>query len=147
MLKVGVFAIILNQKKKVLLLHRRDHFDIWELPGGGLEEGEAPWDGVIWETKEEVCLDVAVKKLSGVYYKPIKNEITFAFICEIINGTPSVSREADAVQWFAFQDIPKNISLKQLERIQDALENAKEPFLKIQSAPSSVEQYRKDTPV
>jgi len=48
MFKIGVFAIIFNEKKEVLLCHRRD-YDLWNLPGGGLEENESPWDGIIRE--------------------------------------------------------------------------------------------------
>lgn len=73
MFKIGIFAIIFNDQKQVLLLYRRDHFDIWELPGGGLQEGEAPWQGVIRETQEETGLNVNVKQLTGIYFKPLKD--------------------------------------------------------------------------
>lgn len=52
MFKIGAFAIILDEQGRVLLCHRRD-IDAWNLPGGGLLSGEAPWQGVVRETKEE----------------------------------------------------------------------------------------------
>jgi len=51
MFTIGVFAIILDESRRVLLCHRRD-FDLWNLPGGGLERGESPQDGVAFATIE-----------------------------------------------------------------------------------------------
>jgi len=48
---IGVFAVIFNKKKEILLCHRRD-YDLWNLPGGGVEKGESPWQAVARETKE-----------------------------------------------------------------------------------------------
>ena len=42
---IGVFAIILDDGGRVLLCHRRDQ-DLWNLPGGGLESGETPWEAL-----------------------------------------------------------------------------------------------------
>lgn len=49
---IGVFAIVKDEKDRVLLCLRND-YNVWNLPGGGLEAGEAPWQGVIREVKEE----------------------------------------------------------------------------------------------
>ncbi len=119
---IGVFAIILNDKKEVLLCHRRD-YDLWNLPGGGLEVGEAPWQGIVREVQEETGLDVQVRKLSGVYYKSEKDEVVFSFICEIFGGNISLTDEADRIEYFDSRNLPKNISQKQAERISDALNN------------------------
>ena len=68
---------------QVLLVHRSD-YDLWNLPGGGLEKGESPWQGVIREVKEETGLNVSVTRLAGVYSKPDVDEIVFSFECKII---------------------------------------------------------------
>ena len=39
----GAFAIIYDDERRVLLCHRRD-VDAWNLPGGRVEDNEAPWD-------------------------------------------------------------------------------------------------------
>jgi ADP-ribose pyrophosphatase YjhB (NUDIX family) len=39
-LNIGVFAIIFDDKKRILFCHRTDR-DLWNLPGGALEKGEA----------------------------------------------------------------------------------------------------------
>src|SRR3989344_436322 len=82
---IGTFGIIFDKQKRVLLCHRRD-YDLWNLPGGAMESGESPWDGVKREIKEETGLVIEVSKLAGVYSKPDKNEIVFSFICNSIGG-------------------------------------------------------------
>ena len=74
----GAFAIILDDERRVLLCHRRD-IDAWNLPGGRVEEGEAPWDAAIRETREEVGLEVEVARLTGLYWRPERTEVVFAF--------------------------------------------------------------------
>ena len=49
---IGVFGIIRDEQNRVLLCLRND-YDLWNLPGGTLEQGESPWQGVIREVKEE----------------------------------------------------------------------------------------------
>lgn len=127
----GVFAFIFEGKNKILLCHRRD-YDLWNLPGGRLEEGESPWEGVIRETKEETGFDVIVKRLSGIYYKPEQNEIVFCFICEIVGGNIQVNDEADTIEYFLMDAIPKNTIPKHIERIKDILDNPEQIIMKIQ---------------
>ncbi len=76
---IAAFGIIFDKQKRVLLCHRRD-CDLWNLPGGGMEHGESPWDCAKRETKEETGLDVEVVKLAGVYGKPENNAVQFSFI-------------------------------------------------------------------
>ena len=135
---IGVFGIIFNEKMEVLLCHRTD-YDLWNLPGGRLEDGEAPWGGVIREIKEETGLDAKILKLVGIYNKSDKNEIAFSFLCEVVNGSVAVNDEADKIQYFAFNDLPKNTVPKQVERIKDVLENPDKVILKVQTSKSAIE--------
>lgn len=137
---IGTFAIILDSEKRVLLCHRRD-FDLWNLPGGKLEQGESPWEGVMREVKEETGLDVSVDRLAGIYYKSEKNEIVFSFVCTITSGGIQLSQEADKVEYFAPNSLPKNTSPKQVERITDAIEHT-DCVMKTQTGPSSIELIR-----
>lgn len=56
MFTIGVFAIIIDSQERVLFCHRRD-YDFWNLPGGGVESGESPWDALVREIKEETGLE------------------------------------------------------------------------------------------
>ncbi len=136
---LGAFAIILNDKQEVLLCHRRD-YDLWNLPGGGVENEESPWEAVIREVKEEVGLDVKIVSLTGVYSKPEKNEVVFSFLCEVISGKPTLTDEADQIEYFAMDQWPSNVSQKQKERVKDFLDSNFEdlPLFKTQIGPSSL---------
>ncbi len=137
---IGVFAILLDECQRVLLCHRRD-FDLWNLPGGGLEASESPWIGVVREVREEVGLDVVVERLSGVYSKPESDEIVFAFLCRAVGGALTLTVEADQIAYFALNEFPANTSRKQLERVSDVLDALRTgmltPTLKEQYGPSS----------
>jgi ADP-ribose pyrophosphatase YjhB (NUDIX family) len=135
---IGVFGIIFDEEKRVLLCHRRDH-DLWNLPGGGMEHEESPWDGTKREVKEETGLDVEISKLAGVYSKPDKNEIVFSFVCKKIGGEMTLNDEADKIEFFEIEKLPPNMPPKQIERIKDALKVTASAILKIQTGKSTIE--------
>jgi ADP-ribose pyrophosphatase YjhB (NUDIX family) len=122
MFSIGVFAIIFDSQQRVLLCHRRDR-DIWNLPGGGLESGEAPWEGVVREVLEETGLCVKVEKLQGIYSKPDKDDIVFSFICTRKAGKLKLTDEADQLEYFSIDAIPSNTLARQVERIYDAMQS------------------------
>jgi ADP-ribose pyrophosphatase YjhB (NUDIX family) len=133
---IGVFAIIFNDERKVLLCHRRD-YDLWNLPGGGVESGESPWNAVLREAKEETGLEVEISKLAGIYFKPERNEIVFSFICAITSGRLVLNNEADKIEYFIIDKLPSNTPPKQVERIKDAQQY--QLVYKIQTGKSSIE--------
>jgi 8-oxo-dGTP diphosphatase len=140
MFKVGAFAVIFD-KDRVLLCHRRD-YDLWNLPGGAVEDGETPWDAVLRETREETGLKIEVKKLSGVYFKPDTNEIQFAFVCQVKGGQLKINEEADEFGYFSIGNLPSKMSPKQTERIRDAATANQGTVLKEQTGPSSIDLFR-----
>jgi ADP-ribose pyrophosphatase YjhB (NUDIX family) len=138
MFSLGAFGLILDDYDRVLLCHRRD-YDLWNLPGGGVETGETPWQAVIREIKEETGLEAEIIHFSGVYSKPDKNELVFAFVCRPVGGKISLNDEADRIEYFSLTDIPKNTSPKQIERLKDYLNNKTATVYRIQTGPSSIE--------
>ena len=135
---IGIFGLIFDEQDRILLCHRRD-YDLWNLPGGGLEGGETPWNGLIREVKEETGLDVEIENLVGVYSKTDQNEIVFNFRCGVIGGELTLNDEADRLEYFAFDEIPSNTSPKQVERINDALQQKTKVVLKEQAGKSSID--------
>ena len=118
MWRLGAFCIISDQSGHVLLSHRRD-LDLWNLPGGGVEQDETPWDAAIREVREETGLAVTVEGLVGIYSKPGRNGITLCFECVVTGGSLQVSDEADEHRYFALEHLPRRLSPNQREYIQD----------------------------
>jgi ADP-ribose pyrophosphatase YjhB (NUDIX family) len=116
--RLGAFALIFDDERRLLLCHRRD-LDVWDLPGGGVEPGEAPWDAVVREVAEETGLQVTVDGLTGVYRKPV--ELVLVFACVVTGGTLRLTEEADAHQWRAVHDLPANLSPNHRQRVHDAV--------------------------
>jgi ADP-ribose pyrophosphatase YjhB (NUDIX family) len=136
---VGAYTVIFDEQRRVLLCHRRD-FDAWNLPGGGVEPNEAPWDAAVRETREEVGVEVEIVRLTGLYWKPRTSELVFNFEGRITGGAPTTSDEADRVGYFALDEAPPNTSPIQLERIRDALSGSA-PVLKTQTGPGIRDLY------
>lgn len=143
MSEISAFAVIFDKEGRVLFCHRRDH-DLWNLPGGGLEAGESPWQCVIREVEEEVGLIVKIDRLAGVYHKPDKNLLVFSFVCSVVGGHLETTSEADEIKYFSLTEIPKNVSQKQVERIRDILEAPDKTLFKTQTGPSSIELIKKN---
>ena len=117
---LGAFAIIFDSDRKVLLCHRTD-MDAWNLPGGGVESGELPMEGVIREVKEETGLTVEIERLAGIYGKSDKDKLAFSFVCRVVSGSIQSTDEADECCYFAIGNFPVNTSPRQVERVQDAI--------------------------
>ncbi len=121
---IGAFTIILDPETNTFLLcHRRDK-DLWNLPGGRVEEGEAPWEAALREVKEEVGLtSIILSRLVGVNFKPDGNDMVFTFLAYKTEEKPSVSEEADDIKFFSLETMPENTSPKQKQRIIEFFNN------------------------
>ena len=59
-------CIITNKQGRILLLHRNtDAWQHWEIPGGKVEVDEDPKATAVREAKEELWVNVKIKKLLG----------------------------------------------------------------------------------
>jgi 8-oxo-dGTP pyrophosphatase MutT (NUDIX family)/predicted N-acetyltransferase YhbS len=129
---LGAFTAIVDDRDRLLLMHRND-IDVWEMPGGGVDDGESPWEAAVRETSEEVGLDIEIDRLVGVYWKPLENTTVFQFVAAAHTGRPRPSDEADDVGWFGFDDLPPNVRPAIKERIADVRAGAKQTVLRTQT--------------
>ena len=132
---IGAFAIIPAGELGIVLCHRTD-MDFWNLPGGVVESGEAPWDAVVRETKEETGYDVRVVSEPRIYFKKPQNELVFVYTCELIGGGKQTSDESDQFDFFFADQLPKNTLKSHKARIRDWFEEEKREFYSGQSTDS-----------
>ena len=138
---VTVQAIITDEEDRILLCLRHD-YNVWNLPGWGLESGESPWEGVLREVKEETGLDAEVTRLVAMYSKPDKDEMVFLFTCKVLWGELTLNDEAKDIQYFSRDALPENTVPKQIERIEDYFSGQTETLLKIQGGKSTKERIK-----
>jgi 8-oxo-dGTP diphosphatase len=135
---IGVFALIFADEDRVLLGRRQDH-DIWNLPGGGLQQGETVTEGIAREVEEEAGLVVEVEGLIGVYSKPYRDEVVLTFRCRPVNGELRPTEEAAEWRYFSVDELPRNLLPKHRERILDAARHQPSAILRAQHGPADLE--------
>ena len=78
----GCGILFVNDRKQILLFLRDDNKSIpypnmWDIPGGRVEEGETPQECIVREMKEEMNLDLEGFQLFGVREFGDRTEYTF----------------------------------------------------------------------
>ena len=142
--RIAAFAII--EREGMVMLARRRDIGWWNLPGGGLESGETVDEGLLREVREEVCAEVRVARLVGVYSKPQKNEVVLTFLCHLEHGQEEAigtSDEVSEIGWFAPEALPVDLLPKHRQRVLDAFAGQLTPIMRAQR--SSTEEDQKLT--
>jgi len=121
-----IVAVIENEK---VLLTKREDFEVWCLPGGGVEEGESLAEGAIREVKEETGLDVTLTHLVGVYSRiggGMHDVHAVLYAAKPIGGelTPQPNEVVEAV-YFPFEQLPEEMLYGHKNRILDAINGIK----------------------
>ncbi len=128
--KVDVRALVLNEKKDILLVQEKAD-SRWSLPGGWADIGKTPSEMAIQEVKEETGIDVLCKYLAAVFDKrmhPHPPEPWYVykliFYCEpVFYNSLAVLPAFDVLGagWFSIDDLPSlstdRILASQIERI------------------------------
>ncbi len=117
--KLAAFTVIRNAAGAVLWVKRTD-MDMWNLPGGGSNFNEPPWDTAVRETHEETGLHVRLTNLTGVYIKP-DALMVFVFTAVPLSGQLTTGPEAAEFAYFLPGQEPANSLPQHVERVADAL--------------------------
>ena len=88
----------------------KTHHRGWDTPGGQIEIGENIEEGVLREILEESGIKATVRCLVGIYsnvgqhlfYDGVTNvptKVMLDFICDYVDGEPTISNETSKVKW------------------------------------------------
>jgi 8-oxo-dGTP pyrophosphatase MutT (NUDIX family) len=100
--RAGTIAVVSNSTGKVLAFERSDLSDQWQLPQGGIDDGETPIEGVWRELEEETGLNSKDVHLVDEY-----PEWT---VYEWPDGVKRGSRLGQAQRWFFFEVIDDDVA-------------------------------------
>lgn len=113
-MKKGVNVIIIDNRNSVLVLKRSSESkfspNLWNLPGGKIENDESLKQAVIRETKEETNLEVEPENdYFSIYYYPngkLKNAKTavHAFKAKLIGGKILLDKTHTGFRWVSKND-------------------------------------------
>lgn len=109
--KVGVGVLVVEDGKVLLVRRVMDpERGKWSLPSGYLDQGENPQETAVREAFEETNLHVAIAGLLDVYQNPPAQGGASIFIlyrARLLGGEPRAGDDADAVGFFALDNLPE----------------------------------------
>nr|WP_042186854.1 NUDIX hydrolase [Kibdelosporangium sp. MJ126-NF4]CEL17617.1 NUDIX hydrolase [Kibdelosporangium sp. MJ126-NF4]CTQ91155.1 NUDIX hydrolase [Kibdelosporangium sp. MJ126-NF4] len=79
-------VIFRDTQGRVLLVETTYGAEKWEIPGGGLDEGESPWAGARREIKEELGFDLQPGRLLAVDWVPPQEDGRPALSNHVFDG-------------------------------------------------------------
>jgi ADP-ribose pyrophosphatase YjhB (NUDIX family) len=111
---------ILERDGRVLLARRANEprKGHWDLPGGFLDEGEPPLDGLRREFREETGLDVEPVELMRIDIEPYGDRYVFSVTWVVRGaGEPAAADDVDELRWFARDELPGELAFPGQEAV------------------------------
>ena len=109
LIPVSAKGVLINSEGRVLLL--KNERNMWELPGGRIEQGEQPEQALIREIDEELGITVSVKQLIDVcVYEVLRNRyvLIVSYECEFDDKQELIiSDEHTDYGWFNIRELDK----------------------------------------
>jgi len=104
-----VGAVIYNERSEILCALRSPEMsmsNLWEFPGGKMEEHEKPEDALVREIQEElgcmIAVDGKIKEVHHEYPDIIVNLLTYK--ARIVEGEPNAKEHAQ-LKWVPLQNL------------------------------------------
>jgi ADP-ribose pyrophosphatase YjhB (NUDIX family) len=112
--KATVGALVVDDQGRLLLGRRRgEPFEgHWDVPGGFLDEGEHPLEGLRRELREETGLDVEPLEFLGVWMDRYGGDSTAEATLNLywtarpVAGVPDPQDDVAELRWFAPEELP-----------------------------------------
>ncbi|HET7759080.1 MAG TPA: NUDIX domain-containing protein [Gaiellaceae bacterium] len=112
--KATAGALVEDGEGRVLLARRaaEPFKGRWDIPGGFLDEGEHPLDGMRRELREETGLEVEPLEFLGTWMDQYGGDSTaaatlnFYWTAHAVGGDPAPADDVDDLRWFARGELP-----------------------------------------
>jgi len=109
----------------IVLIERKFEPFGWAIPGGFVDVGETVEQAAIREMKEEVCLDVSLIHLLGVYSDPSRDHrghtVTVVYVGRASGEKPVAADDAKTVGIFTPDDFPEAMAFDHAQGLRDYL--------------------------
>ena len=133
--KVDVRGAVFRDDAILLVRERSD--GKWSLPGGWVDVNDSPAEAVAREIFEESGYRARAVKLASLVdrqrhpHPPSVHHIfKLFFLCELFDGSPTISNETDAIDFFPLNGLPElSTSRVTLGQIQKMYEHHRHPDL------------------
>jgi ADP-ribose pyrophosphatase YjhB (NUDIX family) len=123
-------AVVEDEAGRILLARRgvQPFRGMWDIPGGYLDEGEHPLDGMRRELLEETGLEVEPVHFLGAFMdfygdSPDANAtLNLFWSARVVTGEPVAADDVAELRWFASGEIPplRELAFTLLPRVLDA---------------------------
>ena len=108
--------------RPIVLIERKNPPYGWAIPGGFMDVGERIETAAIREAKEEVCLDVTLTALLGMYSDPKRDDrghtVTAVYVAEA-KGQPQAADDAKNLAIFNLDNLPDELAFDHKQVLED----------------------------
>ena len=106
----------------IVLIERANPPFGWAIPGGFVDVGEIVEYAAVREAKEEVCLDISLIALLGIYSDPSRDNrghtVTAVYVAEA-SGTPKAADDAKNCRFFNLDALPEPLAFDHAQVLAD----------------------------
>jgi 8-oxo-dGTP diphosphatase len=115
-------AVLVREKQILLIRRANEPFkDFWDFPGGFLNYGEHPVEGLKREVFEELNVKIKVAGLIGFYMdfygESKESTLNIYYSCQIVNGALHPKSEIRDARWFDLHRLPENIAFNHAREV------------------------------
>lgn len=114
--RIATKSFVIKEGKLLILKRAFDDIQkpsIWEIPGGRLEIGEDPREGIKRETKEETGLDIEVLHPINIrhFERDDRQTITMiVFLCKPLHDNVIISNEHSDFDWIELENCKEKLT-------------------------------------